>query len=670
MPNPAFVRKIAVVVSIVALVGASAVPGRAAPPASCAGADGPPTRVVTGSFSEEQEGSYVLVPFDVVENSTRVRVKLCYDRPDTPLSAQIKHTLDLGLYETLGGDGFYDTEEFRGWGGSSRLNVLVTPEQATLGFNPGPIPPGPWAAEIGVAAVADQDEGDSDGRVNWRLEVFVGSDPSDLDVPWQPAPYDESPARGEAGWYKGDFHVHAEHSNPDGATMRHTFDYAFGPRPEGAGLDFITLSDYVGNRHWGEIGRFQADYPGKLIMRSAEIITYRGHVNNHDSATFVDYRTGPIYGRAEDGTLVKLRDAQPASRLFDDIHAAGGFTQINHPTTFPSEVPGFGNFCRGCSWDYSDQETDWAKVDAMEIQTGPSGLFEPKGNEPGPNPFTPLAIDMYDGLRREGFDITAVGSSDSHDADHEELTQSPIGEATTVVFAPELSEDGIHQGILAGHAYVKFFSSDGPDLRFEATPSAGGESVIMGDDLNAQTGEFTARVIGGAPSPQVRTLLVLRDGRPINAVVVPNDDFTFTFTGTTPGDYRLQLQRGSAIEALTNPITLTGVDPPPDPESTSLVFTDDSATEGRRMQTVPIKARLTDESGAAIAAADVTFALSGKKGSKQWTEQTDGNGVAGRDVLLDLHPGRYTLSARFAGRQDSYEPSETQREFRVFGTGG
>ncbi len=535
-------------------------PTRAATPTSCPGSNGTPTQVVTGTFSSDQEGSYVLVPFDVGEGETKVRVKLCHDQPEAPTNTQIRHTLDLGLYDAQN-DGFHDEEEFRGWGGSSRLNAFVSPDGATLGFKPGAIPPGRWAGEIGVAAVADRTEGDLTGEVDWRMEIFVTGHPSDADDPWTPTAYDDSPAGRKPRWYKGDFHVHAEHSNPQGATMRETFDYAFGPRPEGAGLDFITLSDYVTDRHWDEIGRFQHDYPDSVIMRSAEIITYRGHINNHDSHTFVDYRTGPIYEHQPDGSLVPARGAQPASRVFDDIHAAGGFTQVNHPTTFDSSIPFFSNLCRGCSWEYSDSETDWSKVDAFEVTTGPAGLQEPKGNEPGPNPFSPLAIDWWDRLQAAGFDITAVGSSDSHDAGHEELTQSPIGEATTVVLADDLSEDGIHKGVLAGHAYVKFFQSEGPDLRLEAKARGGPGKAIMGDELAAEDATFTARVIGGAPSPQVRTLVVMRDGHPIDVAAVTGDDFTYRFSASTPGDYRLQLQRGSAIEALTNPINLVAPEP-------------------------------------------------------------------------------------------------------------
>jgi hypothetical protein len=549
---------------------------RAAAPAACPGNHGAPDRVFTGSFGSDLEGSYVLVPFEVFEGATRVRVKLCHDQPDAPTSSQIKHTLDLGIYDGLGPDGFYDFDEFRGWGGSSRPNVLITPEGdntgsngTTVGYIPGPVGPEPdddpaiatemWAAEIGVAAVADAAEGDSDESVAWRLEVFVGTNPEDLDDPWTPVAYDVTPAKASPGWYAGDFHVHAKHSNPNDATMREVFDYAFND----AGLDFITLSDYVSRRHFDEIGRFQADYPGKLIVRSAEVITYRGHINNHASATWVDYRTGPIY-ELKDGGLELVRDARPASAVFDAIHAAGGWTQINHPTTFPAAVPGFSHICRGCSWEYTDQETDWSKVDAFEIQTGPAGTPEPHGHELGPNPFAPLALEWWDRLYSAGHRITGVGVSDSHKAGQpQEVTQSPIGEATTVVYAEELSESGLHDAIKAGHAYVKFFSPHGPDLRFTATPPGGGPVAIMGDRLVAPSAVFEATVFGAQPSPEPRKLLILRDGKPHLATPVPANAYSFIFTASEPGHYRLQLMRGTAIEAVSNPITLATPPAPP-----------------------------------------------------------------------------------------------------------
>ncbi|MDP9067365.1 MAG: CehA/McbA family metallohydrolase [Actinomycetota bacterium] len=560
MENRAYMRYLRALAPLLLILTAAPATANAAAPAACPEeALGPEKASFTGTFTEDQEGSYVLVPFRVPDGATRVGVKICYDQPQSPTSSQLKHTLDLGVYQARGADGFFDEDEFRGWGGSSRPSVLITPEQATVGFKPGAIPPGEWAAEIGVAAVAGPLEGDPDG-VSWRVEVFTGSDPADTDQPWSPTAYDTTPARTEAGWYKGDFHVHAEHSSPKDASMAETFRYAF----KDAGLDFITLSDYVTDRHWDEIGRFQSDYPNNVIMRSAEVITYRGHINNHASATYVDYRTGPIY-EWRDGALREVRKAQPASRIFDDIHAGGGFTQVNHPTIFPALVPGFGNLCRGCSWEYSDQETQWDKVDAFEVQTGPSGTSQPHGHEFGPNPFTPLAIQWWDELRAEGHRITAVGSSDSHHAGGGNgTTQSPIGEATTVVYAEELSEHGIQEAVEAGHAYVKFFSPDGPDLRFEARAlegpgngkGKGRPQAIMGDVLPVGSAHFKATVLGAAPSPEPRTLLVFKDGGVYRSVPVTSNEFTFEFDAAEPGNYRLQLQRGSAFEALTNPITL------------------------------------------------------------------------------------------------------------------
>src|SRR6266705_1142104 len=179
-------------------------PGRSVALGPCPADDGTPDRVVTGTFGKDLQGSYVLVPFDVPAGSTRVRVKICFDQPTVPISVPgvltVRNTLDLGVYQPLApGDRLWGAKEFRGWGGSSRPDVLITPEASTTpGFKPGPIPAGRWAAEIGVAAVSGPTEGDPDSSVAWRLEIFTASLASDLDDPWQPAPYDATPARTHA----------------------------------------------------------------------------------------------------------------------------------------------------------------------------------------------------------------------------------------------------------------------------------------------------------------------------------------------------------------------------------------------------------------------------------------------------------------------------------------
>jgi hypothetical protein len=76
---------------------------------------------------------------------------------------------------------------------------------------------------------------------------------------------------------------------------------------------------------------------------------------------------------------------------------------------------------------------------------------------------------------------------------------------------------------------------------------------------------FTARVLGAGPSaarPGDYVLYVLQDGGPLLAAPVVGDDLTLPFAGVGPGRYRLQLQRESAIEAVSSPIY---VEPAPAP---------------------------------------------------------------------------------------------------------
>lgn len=570
---------------------------------SCGAAPGlpfTPDQSVTGSFGPADRGSYLMVPFSVPSGADAIRVRYCYDTPmDT--SGNNRHTIDLGIYEPESpsdDDSIPGEAEFRGWGGSSRPDTTISGEavspesptrgttDTTVGYLPGGIPAGTWTAELGVAAIADELPSE-DGRVQYRVEVDTIDDPSYSDQPYVPTPYDEAPAATEAGWYAGDMHVHARHSNPNDAEMGATFDYAFCPDPDlgarcsgaesqpGADLDFITLSDYVTTRHWDEIGRFQPDYPGHLIIRSAEVITYSGHTNNHGSAQWADYRTGRIdlaqlAGSGEQtvtGSSSLRGPIAPGETggVFDQVHDAGGWTQISHPTIFPSSIPSFARACRGCPWDYSPEQTDYAKVDAIEVSTGIAN-----------SPFTPPAIQFYeDAIDAGGLNsnhIAAVGSSDSHKAGNTTPTTAPIGQATTVVYANGLSEDSIREGVEAGHTYVKLWGNDGPDLRFTATSAQTGATGIMGDTVTGDGVGFTATVRNldqartARPGPY--RLLVLRNGEPLSTFALPlqGDEFTANFSSVGPGRYRLQVERGAtgpgSIENVSSPIWTTGAAPP------------------------------------------------------------------------------------------------------------
>jgi hypothetical protein len=335
--------------------------------------------------------------------------------------------------------------------------------------------------------------------------------------------------------------------------MREAFDFAFRPLARGgAALDFVTLSDYVSGSSWGEVGRLQRRYPRRQIVRSAEVITYRGHLNHHNTARVVDYREGQVLERRPGGSLRRLRGGRPAIRALEDVKHAGGYTQINHPTIFPTRLPLFELACRGCAWTYGAEETGYHHVDAIEIATGPGGL---RPLDLAPNPFTVSALAFYERALAGGSKIAAVGSSDSHSAGRvkDPITQAPIGEATTVVRAEELSEPGIECAVEAGHTYVKVMGNDGADLRFEAVPPGWrGPPAIFGDTVRSASAAFTTRVLGGPG----RTLHVIKDGRVLRSAGVTGGAFTLRFPDAGPGRYRLQLNRGTTIEAASSPIYL------------------------------------------------------------------------------------------------------------------
>ncbi len=535
--------------------------------------------MVEGSFDSKLAGSYVMVPFSVPKKATGVRLKYCFDQPEGGLRPPGGHTLDLGLWEPAPPGRDWRARQFRGWGGSSHPDVTVSPRgfsserkyladpkgdvagRTTRGFRPGRIPPGRWAVELGLASIIDRAGGDRDGAVGWRVEIDLIEDPRlERGKGYRPARYDRRPSSSKSGWYAGDLHVHGEHSALGDATMSELLDYAFRPLTDnGAGLDFVTLSDYVTDSAWGEIGRYQEDHPDQLIDRSSEVITYRGHIGNHASGRYVDHRTGPVYRMRSGGALTRLRGPRTARLVFEKIRAAGGFTQINHPTIFPNEVPAFASLCRGCSWDYSAAETDYSEVDAVEIATGPPGLRSPI--EIGPNPFTLTAIDFYQRALAAGHKIAAVGVSDSHNAGRtrDPVTQAPLGTATTVLHARELSERGIAEAVRGGHTYVKVFGNAGPDLRFSA--KSGDERAIIGDTVRGGDARFTAQVIGADPTfdlfrPGPYVLLVLHDGLPIRAIPITAPDQTTSFESVGAGRYQLQLMRGPGIAAYTSPIYL------------------------------------------------------------------------------------------------------------------
>jgi len=557
----------------------------------CPGDTIAPTLTVTGKFPQALSGHYVMLPFEVPTGTTQVRVKYCWEGGG--------NTVDLGIWQARDGTEPWGPEQFRGWGGSSHPDVAISPQgfssegqyvtapkgyvpgRTTRGFLPGPIPAGTWAAELGIGFVVDDTGTGGDGQADFRVEIELSSDESFDDEPYQPAEYDETPANVAPGWYVGDLHVHAEHSALGNATMTETFDYAFGSREDGkAGLDFIALTDYVTSSAWGEIGRYQGDHPGKLIIRSSETITYKGHTNQHRSLRYLDHRIGgPVWELDPvSGVLALLRENRTPAQLFAEIEAAGGLAQLNHVTSCPSTSEYCRQVCRGCPWDYTPEETDYARVQAIEVPSGSLGVFQLFGG---------AATQFWEQRLADGHRIAVVGVSDSHEAGYDSPTDpldSPIGNAATAVYAQELSETGILDAIRAGHTYAKLRAA-GADLRFSATGDQGG-SGIMGDAIPDTAATLHAEVLNvpdGAPAHRLR---LFRNGVVVDDVEVPAEGLEQDWRAETPGLYRIDVRDTSAVQAMSSSIQV------PEPAAGAAVLAAAAALAALRR-----RARLTPRRG-------------------------------------------------------------------------
>jgi hypothetical protein len=539
---------------------------------------------VTGSIPQSYNGDYVQIPFTVPANTTAIRVRYSYDQPDPNNPGQSMcgsgpNTLDMGVYSPKqAGETYWTSADSRGWSGSAVKDLAISTDgftddstyntsrkayvsgYTTRAYRPGPIQAGAWAVELGMGWV---DPSDTDG-VQYHVQVQTTTDTTT----WthHPPPVNDSydPTRvgnSNAGWYAGDLHVHGE-MEPGNATRTQMFAAAFGAAPAGGGLDFVSQVDHNNNITEDTLRQYQDAYPSKLIIPGVEETTYRGHFMNTGSSSLADFRTTPIYAidpnvsndLAADATPV--RTAMPPSQDFADIQAAGGYTEVNHPTIFQTAP----SACRGCAWNYTDQETDFSKVNAIEIQNGPPQIGSAF------NPFTSTAIDYYNHALDSGAHIAAVGGSDDHQgAGGSGVTYSPVGTPATMVDASKLSEQAVINAIKGAHTYVKLYGVSSPTIDLTAKAPGAGTAGI-GDSVSGPSATFTATVSGAASTgrPGTVALVELKNGTATKAVPVTGNSFTKTFNATGSGRYSIEVTRtvGSAnyIEDYSSPIWFTSSD--------------------------------------------------------------------------------------------------------------
>lgn len=429
-----------------------------------------PDLTLHGEINERDNHTYRSVPFQVPDGVTRITVAFDYTDRE-------KHTtIDLGL---LGPDGFHGQDGFRGWSGGSKRVFTVSATDATPSYLPGAIRPGRWTLLLGIPNIR------KDVHASYIARIWFAHDAA---TAWGPDILNP-PLRKEAGWYRGDLHMHGAHS--DGSCVSQSGARRV-PCPlfltvEAAvnrGLDFIALSDHNTVSQFDDIRELQPYFDRLLLMPARELTTFRGHANLFGVSQPVDFRVGSA----------SVPDWNALLRSVSTLH---GLISINHARLSDDER------CMGCGW-MPKASVDMHLVQAIEAV---NGIDATKPAISG-IPFWQEQLD-------KGFHLTGIGGSDSHDAMVTTLKEGksiPVGTPTTVVYAKELSMPAILDGIRAGHVFIDVQGTR--DRMLDLTALDGSRSAEMGDALAAPPGS-TVRFTVALAALAGDHVEIIVDGQPI-----------------------------------------------------------------------------------------------------------------------------------------------------------
>lgn len=408
---------------------------RAGPPPKGEGA-GTPWRVLKGELTRASFEHYTEVPFDLPAGVTRLTIRFSY------AGKEQRSVIDLGLR---------DPQRFRGWSGGTRSRMTLSAEDATPGYLPGPLPSGRWNLILGAPNIR------VGARAPFEAQIFIERAPTVTE-------FADAPLSAGPGWYRGDLHMHSGDSDgkckaQSGASVPCPV-YRTVEATAARGLDFIALTDHNTTAHYNALRELQGAFDRLLLVPGREITTFWGHSNVLGPTDFLDFRmNGPRWSEA--------------LKWIDAVHREGGIVSINHPGA-PS-----GELCMGCGWRVDDLPE--GAVDAVEVVNGGT-MRETRSAESALQGFA-----YWTRLLNAGRHVTAIGGSDSHEADRPAAEAGAVGSPTTVVYMPELSVHGLLAGIRSGRAFIDVEGTRDRILDFSA--SAGARTALMGQALQVRAGE-------------------------------------------------------------------------------------------------------------------------------------------------------------------------------------
>lgn len=409
---------------------------------------------LSGTLTGTDHQTYVEVPFEVPPGMERLTLSFDYERAD-------RTVIDLGLIDPNG---------LRGWSGGNKSTITVATSDSTPSYVPGPVIPGQWRLLMGVPNIRPG------VTARWTATIAMTS----VSAPAPESAFFDGPIRGGPGWYRGDFHTHSGQSDGscDSLSGRRVPCPVFRTleRASAAGLDFIAVTEHNTPSGFAELRGLQAYYDNLLILPGREITTFYGHMNAIGP-------TGPLPFQLGSPRLPTL------SGLLDAVEAEGGILSINHPG-MPS-----GEACMGCGWIVPIP--DCSRITAVEVANG--GTMQLTGSVEGNLSHLPF----WQGLLDDGCRVTAIAGSDSHDPDAPPERQYPVGRPATVVYARDLSQAAILDGVRSGRVFIDLAGQPGPSVDLAA--ATGGVTASMGGTLRV-TGDETVQLtisVSGVPGGRV-----------------------------------------------------------------------------------------------------------------------------------------------------------------------
>lgn len=451
--------------------------------------------MLSGAVTGADQGTYQEHVFQVPEGVGRLDFEFTHSRERDGTQLEV---------------GLFDPSRFRGASRFSKTRFYIADAHATPSYVPGPIPAGPWRVSIGIPAIG------ASTTATWQVTIRmtpVGDSQAGFTAALAPGP----------GWFAGDFHTHTLHSDAFECHDAGQAEATRGCQPwevveaaRAARLDFLAITDHNTTSHHADLAGLQEGLTSLLLLRGQELTTFHGHANVYGTSAAIDFRLG-FRGRGM-GDVMR------------DVKAVGGLLSINHPGRET------GDRCTGCGWDAP--QTPWAQVAAMEVVNGPTIEGATAG------------VGFWYQRLNEGHRITAIGGSDDHAA---RSGRGRVGGPTTLVWARELSESALLDGVRSGRAYIRTRGADGPVVDLSA--SWGGGLVTMGGMLDMDVATAVGLRIDTSRAAG-QTVELVKNGEIAARVRIASSPASVTHSlALQPGDWvNLRLRDATGITAITNPV--------------------------------------------------------------------------------------------------------------------